>query len=105
MAKIPIGDQIAMSLPAANIDARYGPYESKQEVMDALGENGMDVIAEGITVGIIENNEIVEYWFHEGTDIDHLIKKVDLNPIYQQLRNHEARITINTENIDTIRWR
>lgn len=75
MENIPIGLQLGMSKPAASIDARYGPYASKQAVMDALGENGKDVIVQGLTVGIIENGLIVEYWFRGGTDVGHLVQK------------------------------
>lgn len=78
MKNIPISGQLAISRKTASIDARYGPYNSKAEVMEELGPNKMDVLAEGITVGIrdSETNEIVEYWFKGGTTINHLVKKI-----------------------------
>ena len=103
MENIPIGLQLALSKTTASIDVRYGPYLSKQAVIDTLGENGMDVLAEGITVGIIESGEIVEYWFKGGIDIDHLVKKqsnaelftVDLKDIHVEdlIPTHAAKCT------------
>jgi len=75
MANVPIGGQIQLGAPKANIDAKYGPYASKQDAVDALGEEGMDVICNGLTVGIIEDNKITEYWFQGGVTINHLVKK------------------------------
>jgi hypothetical protein len=73
--KIPLGGPIQVGASIPNIDVKYGPYTSKQDVIDTLGEEGMDVITQGLTVGIIENKLIVEYWFQGGTDIEHLVKK------------------------------
>ena len=55
--------------------------------MDALGDNGKDVIVQGLTVGIIENGLIVEYWFRGGTDVGHLVQKESdmLSEVYNSL--------------------
>lgn len=73
--KIPLGGPIQVGASIPSVDAKYGPYASKQDAMDALGEDGMDVICIGLTIGIIEDNNIVEYWFQGGTSITNLVKK------------------------------
>lgn len=73
MANIKICDELQIGKESANIDARYGPWQSKGEAVTTLSKWG--TIAKGLTVGIIENNKIVEYWFQGGTDLDHLILK------------------------------
>lgn len=75
MANIPLGGQIQVSRKVASVDAKYGPYASKQAAQDALGAGGMGVIAVGLTVGIIEGSKIVEYWWQGGTTIEHLMMK------------------------------
>ena len=56
-----------------NIDFRYGPYQSKSAACLALEED--ELICNGLTIGIEEDNEVVEYWFQGGTDSDHLVPK------------------------------
>lgn len=73
--KIPLGGQIQVGAAIPSIDAKYGPYASKQDAIDALGEEGADVICNGLTIGVIEDNKIVEYWFQGGVTINHLVKK------------------------------
>jgi hypothetical protein len=46
-----------------NLDARYGPWPSTE---DALVNVPLHMRARGLTVGIIEDGEVVEYWFKEG---------------------------------------
>lgn len=73
MANIKICDELQIGKKSPNIDARYGPWQSKGEAVTTLSKWG--TIAKGLTVGIIENNKIVEYWFQGGTDLDHLVLK------------------------------
>jgi hypothetical protein len=77
MGNLPIGNQLQLGRKVASLDAKYGPYNSLNDAQHALGENGMDVIAVGLTVGIIEEGKVVEYWWQGGTDVAHLVKKVD----------------------------
>jgi len=86
MTSIPVGGPIQVGAHIASIDAKYGPYATKQAAIEALGENGMDVIADGLTVGIIEEGKIVEYWFQGGVTEAYLLRKssacqVELNSI------------------------
>lgn len=75
MANIKICDELQIGKKSPNIDARYGPWPSRQKVIEVLGREGWDTIAEGLTVGIVQNNKVVEYWFQGGTDLDHLVLK------------------------------
>lgn len=56
-----------------NLDANYGPYESPSAAHAALADNEKNKI--GVTVGVIENNTITEYWYQGGTTEQHLVKK------------------------------
>ena len=65
---------VARTLP---IDSRYGPYTSLAVARASLPKfSGVDVTRFiGLTVGIIENAKIVEYWFKAGTaDTDLVLK-------------------------------
>ena len=56
-----------------SIDLRYGPYESVHAAHLAL--SGDEVVAVGLTVGIIDGNSIVEYWYQGGTSESNLVQK------------------------------
>lgn len=85
MANIAIGKQLQLGKKVASLDAKYGPYASREAAYDALGPENMDVIAQGLTVGIIENGEIVEYWWQGGTSLSNLVKKVP--DVYVDVKN------------------
>lgn len=57
----------------ANIDAKYGPYDT---VEDALIAIPISLRKEGLTVGILINGVVTEYWFKNGTSDNDLIEKV-----------------------------
>jgi len=89
MAITTIGGSINSTAVLPNLDYKYGPYNSLQEAYDALGPEGADKLVIGLTVGIIQNGEITEYWFRDGTDLEDLVLKVsgsgDVD--YSQLSN------------------
>ena len=64
-----------------NVDALYGPYDSKYEAWVALStptETGATALTVGKTVGIKENGKIVEYWFERNcTSMNDLVVKVN----------------------------
>ena len=69
-----------MSLTTKN--TLYGPYKSKQAALDATqNKNGAFGVTikqryRGLTIGILnDNNHIDEYWFKDGIEDLHLIKK------------------------------
>lgn len=76
MAITTIGGTINSTAVTSNLDYKYGPYSSKQEAYDTLGPNGVDKLAIGLTVGIIEEGRIREYWFRNNiSSVDDLVLK------------------------------
>lgn len=60
-------------------DSRYGPYT---DVASAISSIPSSVRHEGLTVGIITNSVLEEYWFKDGTeDIDLVPKKSGIEEI------------------------
>lgn len=59
------------SMPS--IDLRYGPYASVHAAHTALSDD--DVVTVGLTVGIIDGSNIVEYWYQGGTSEANLVPK------------------------------
>ena len=66
---LPFGIRPIVAL--SNVDERYGPHASKAAALIATA--GTRKV--GLTVGILENSEIVEYWFKSGITDLHLIAK------------------------------
>ena len=59
------------------LDARYGPFANVADANSSLAA-GLRYI--GLTVGILQNNEVIEYWYIGGiTDVCLLIKKTAPN--------------------------
>lgn len=72
MAGFQIGSKIDIRNPAADVDIRYGTYnsvaEAKSSVILALREKGL-------TVGVIDNGKVIEYWWRDGVTDNDLIPK------------------------------
>ena len=76
MAITTVGGAINSTAVLPNLDYKYGPYSSKQEAYNTLGPNGVDKLAIGLTVGIIEEGKIREYWFRNDiSSVDDLVLK------------------------------
>ena len=75
MATFDIGNKIQIVNPSANVDAKYGPWnsiaEAKTGVIQALREKGL-------TVGVIESESIVEYWWKSGITDNDLVLKTEV---------------------------
>ena len=65
---VPIGGPVNIGSPVANVDAKYGPYNSVAEAFAALGDDGEGVAAVGLTIGIRTSDGIKEYWFKKACD-------------------------------------
>lgn len=63
--------------PKPEINYFYGPWESKNEALNNIPQSAR---TKGLTVGIIEDLEIVEYWFKNGVDL--VLKLVDPKLVY-----------------------
>lgn len=72
----------------ANLDAKYGPYNS---IENALENIPMSLRIQGLTIGIIIDNSIREYWWKNGIEDTNLILKsnseVDLSDLFEGLEN------------------
>ena len=63
--------------PKPEINYFYGPWESKEEALTNIPQLAR---IKGLTVGIIEDSEIVEYWFKNGVEL--VLKLVDPKLVY-----------------------
>lgn len=77
MAEVNLMDRLKVNRAVPNIDVKYGPYASKEEAFSILGVENMDVLSEGLTIGIIEDDRLVEYWFQGGIELENLVRKND----------------------------
>lgn len=105
MANVTILDKIKSSGSYSSLDAKYGPYLSREAAHEALGENGDDVIEIGLTVGIKNGDRIIEYWYQDGTDLENLVQKDSFNKIESEARYQkklESGINVKTVNNQSI---
>ena len=65
--------------PKPEINYFYGPWESIDEALNNIPQLAR---IKGLTVGIIEGSEIVEYWFKNGVDL--VLKLVDPESVVQK---------------------
>lgn len=65
----------------ANADVYYGTYDSLQDALDTVE---LAIREPGRTVGIKENDKVVEYWWESTTDLsdEALVKKTTIYPIF-----------------------
>lgn len=71
-------ERLMVVKPYPNLDYSYGPYSSVAEAFEAVGPDGDDIAAVGLTVGIQTdpNGPVVEYWFKEACEEEtDLVKK------------------------------
>lgn len=70
MATFDIGNKIQIVSKVANIDNNYGPYTGMNlSAALANAHNALGPLREiGLTVGILLNGEITEYWYRSGKD-------------------------------------
>ena len=72
-----LGNQVRVINKVANIDSNYGPYSGKDlPAALLLAHNTVGALREiGVTVGILLNNTITEYWYKSGTTLSDLVLK------------------------------
>ena len=85
-----------------NIDAKYGPFPSKEEALRILDKR---VRAKGLTIGIVQpDNTINEYWFKAGIEDSNLVEKLagaDYGNAIEELENQVFPLTFETFNPGT----
>src|SRR6056297_3533479 len=86
--ELPYGIKILVN--KSNIDERYGPYSS---IVNALSGT-IGTREKGLTVGVIENDEITEYWFKSGIDDVDLIKKIG-DSINESIHDSSGSTSLN----------
>lgn len=72
---------IFVNKPVANIDYKYGPYDSCLQAFLELCSDNLDVLHVGLTVGITQpDGSIEEYWFKDKCEqASDLVKKCDFD--------------------------
>lgn len=83
MSTFNLGNRILVTNPNANIDNRYGPHASVSDALIATA----GLRDKGLTVGVLENGVVKEYWFKNGITDNDLILRLDVvitNPIKNQ---------------------
>ena len=83
--------------PKPEVNYFYGPWGSVAEALNNIPQLAR---TKGLTVGIIEGSEIVEYWFKNGVDL--VLKSVDPTLVYttdetQQIINGLENIYVQKE--------
>lgn len=71
---INISKQLDVRSVCANIDVLYGPYDSITEACEAIPIGRRAI---GRTVGVVDNGNILEYWWKSGIEDDDLVQKVE----------------------------
>ena len=73
----PLVNRVGVTNPYANVDARYGPWNTRN---DALTSFATVLRKEGLTLGIVESGKVVEYWYRDGIlDSNLVLKTPDIN--------------------------
>ncbi len=91
---ISLNDNILTNAPKPS-DSRYGNFAS---VSDALSAVGSGIRYQGLTIGIVTNGVVEDYWFRDGiADSDFVIKTPDLSG-YEVLTNKSTSTSLGTSN-------
>lgn len=65
---IRINQQIKTTVKSANVDAKYGPYQTIDDAKNAIAPLGAPLTVDnGTTFGLIENNIVTEYMLKDIT--------------------------------------
>jgi len=79
----PLVNKVRITNPAAQLDARYGPWSSRNDALTAFPSVLRD---QGLTLGILEGGKVAEYWYREGiTDNDLVLKVTDISNVVSYL--------------------
>ena len=76
------------------VDVKFGPYATTAAALAAIGST---LRYKGLTVGIEENGQVVEYWFRDGVANSNLIVKI--SPASGQVTGLEANVATLTTSL------
>ena len=64
-----------------NLDEWYGPWNSIEEFFEELDNNNINDISYGFTIGVYENNKVIEYWWqpYENERHGEFVEKIERN--------------------------
>ena len=74
-----LGNQITLKNVNSNVDRDYGPYVDK--TLAEIAVLLRDTIQIGKTIGVIEENKIIEYWWQKVGDGFAFVKKQNFDDI------------------------
>lgn len=83
----------------SNVDQLWGPYESVEQACEAISESRRE---RGLTVGIISNDNLEEYWWKLGTSDNDLVSKTSSIPKLEYVEDFPAGTIIRKELGETI---
>jgi hypothetical protein len=95
--KLSSGVVVGQPIP---LDAKYGPYLTTTA---ALSDITSGLRYQGLTVGIVENNAIVEYWFKNGvTNLDFVKKESGgtVQTVNSVLPDSSGNVVLSYANVD-----
>lgn len=73
----PLVNRVGVTNPYSNVDGRYGPWNNRNEALTSFNAG---LRSQGLTLGIIENGKVVEYWYRDGVlDTDLVLKTPDVS--------------------------
>lgn len=81
----------------SNVDQLWGPYESIEAACEAISESRRE---RGLTVGIISNDNLEEYWWKLGTSDSDLQKKVEEYELEIDSISHVTNVDLNEITFD-----
>lgn len=99
MATFDIMNRIRVGTQCANVDALYGPYNSREEALEAVTMRRRVI---GRTLGIIENGSVVEYWWQSGIEDADLVSKTNSVPKLEYTEDYPAGTVIRKEIGETV---
>lgn len=67
-----LANRVGIVTPYSNVDKNYGSHDSVATAIEAIPEGLREI---GLTVGVVEDGAVVEYWWKSGITDSDLIKK------------------------------
>ena len=95
----PLTKKIGIVNPAANLDARYGPWPTFNDALTGFSSAVREI---GLTVAVSGVGGIVEYWYKNGTTNNDLILKSAASNLYQDLTGNWQSTFITVSSLSAL---